>query len=454
MVPPASQTIPGPVDRSQLQAYPAGAPASRHLRVRFNGVEGFVWQTKVAAFATLEFTGPVRIEVDFPETWPAPTVRPLSRGIEISTGRGTAMFTLTAARDVSVDFGFGHTPLYVYATAAGADAARPLHGAAGVHYFEAGRVHEVGRLELKSGEEVYIEAGAVVRGCIRAINTKGVRIRGRGVLDGSFYNRGKDGTRSIVIEGSEDTLVEDIVMVEPSGWMLVVAASRGVTVRRVRMIGIHVATDGVDIVGSSDVTVEDCFLRNNDDCVAIKSGTYWIKEPRECTMLWNRPVENILVRGCILANDPAGNVVEIGHELSTSHVRGVVFRDCDVLHCHGNGAVFAIHNCDAADVSDVLYEDIRVEHYWDKLFDVRVMFSMWGRDVTRGRVRNVTFRNIRVAHPSCNSGYSLSVVGGWDAMHPVENVVFEDIYLNERKMTSFDGEMEIFTRHVHDMVIR
>jgi polygalacturonase len=200
--------------------------------------------------------------------------------------------------------------------------------------------------------------------------------------------------------------------------------------------------------------VENCFLRNNDDCVAIKAGTYWIKEPREATMLWNLPVENILVRGCILANDPAGNVVEIGHELNTSHVRGVVFRDCDVLHCHGNGAVFAIHNCDGAVVSDVLYEDIRIEHYWEKLFDLRVMASMWGEKGGTGQVRDVTFRNIRVAHPRHNEGYSTSVVGGWDATHTVQNVTFEDVYLNDAKVTSLDGALEIFTRHAHGLVVR
>jgi polygalacturonase len=28
-----------------------------------------------------------------------------------------------------------------------------------------------------------------------------------------------------------------------------------------------IGSDGIDIVGSRDVLVEGCFLRNNDDCV-------------------------------------------------------------------------------------------------------------------------------------------------------------------------------------------
>jgi hypothetical protein len=433
--------------------YPASAPASPHFRLWVNGVEHFVWQTKVAAFAVIELAGEAEVEIAFPADWGAPILRPVSRGLKAETDGARAKFTLSTLRDLSVDFGFSHPPLYLYVNEVEAPEARPVAGEAGVHFFAAGRVYEVGRLELKDGEQVYIEAGAVLRGCIRAINTKGVRIRGRGVLDGSGFTRGKDGTRAIVIEGSADAVVEDIVMIEPSSWMLVVAASRRVRVRRVRTIGILVGTDGVDIVGSREVRVEECFLRNNDDCVAIKAGTYWITEPRECTQLWNGTVEDILVQGCILANDAAGNVVEIGHELSTARVSGITFRDCDVLHCHGNGAVFAIHNCDAAVVSDVLYEDIRVEHYWDKLFDVRVMASMWGRDARRGAVRGVTFRNIRVAHPAYNAGYSTSILGGWDAEHPVETILFSEIYFNGRRVNSLDGELELFTRHARDVRI-
>lgn len=434
--------------------YPFTAPASPHFQVRVNGREAFVWQTGVAAFACAELEGEAEVEVSFPAGWPAPEIHPLSRGLRAEVCNGVARFAMPHAMNLSVSFGFENPPLYLYASAPEAYGSRPVPGTPGVYFFESGHVHKIGRLELKDNEEVYIEAGAVVQGCIRAIGTRGVKIRGRGILDGSYYERGRDGTRSIVIEGSEDALVEDIVMIEPSAWMIVIAASRQVTVRGVRQIGIHVATDGIDIVGSRDVLVEDCFLRNNDDCVAIKAGTYWISEPRECTMFWNHPVENILVRRCIFSNDRAGNVVEIGHELSTSYVRNVTFRDCDVLHCHGNGAVFAIHNCDAAEVSGILYENIRVEHYWEKLFDVRVMASMWGRDSERGRIRNVTFRDIRVAHPPQNVGYSTSIVGGWDAGHPVENVLFENISYDGRPVTSLDGELEIFTRHVNGMSIR
>jgi len=32
--------------------------------------------------------------------------------------------------------------------------------------------------------------------------------------------------------------------------------------------------DGIDVVGSEDVSISNCFVRSNDDCVAIKAVDY------------------------------------------------------------------------------------------------------------------------------------------------------------------------------------
>jgi len=79
-----------------------------------------------------------------------------------------------------------------------------------------------------------------------------------------------------------------------------------------------------------------------------------------------------------------GQAMEIGHELRTASVRDIRFRDCDVLAVHGHGGVFGIHNADRATVSDVLYENIRVEHHYEKLVDFRIVKSRWSKDDQRG----------------------------------------------------------------------
>jgi len=208
-------------------------------------------------------------------------------------------------------------------------------------------------------------------------------------------------------------------------------------------------------VSTRDVLIEGCFLRNNDDCVVIKAMQFHNRPEVALNngVARNNDVENILVRDCTFVNDRGGNAMEIGYELRADHIRNVSFINCDVLSVHGHGAAFAIHNGDHALVSDILYEDIRIEHYYDKLVDIRVLHSQWNRDPERGQVRNIVFRNIRAMPTKNNEGYTISVIGGFDSEHTVEGVVFENCYLNEQKVETAD-QLDLYIKHASGIEFR
>ena len=161
-------------------------------------------------------------------------------------------------------------------------------------------------------------------------------------------------------------------------------------------------------------------------------------------------MKNVRVRRCTFLNGHPGNVMEIGYELSAGRVGDIVFEDIDVINGHGDGAIFSIHNGDRARVENVLWENIRIDHYWDKLVDLRVLHSRYNRDAERGSVRGIRFKNIRVVHAPFNAGCSLSIIGGLSARHPVRDVVFEDFFLNDKKIGSAD-DFELYTRHVEGL---
>ena len=137
--------------------------------------------------------------------------------------------------------------------------------------------------------------------------------------------------------------------------------------------------------------------------------------------------------------------MEIGHELRSRHVRDITFRDCDILHVHGMGAAISINNGGQALVENIRYEDIRIEHYYDNLFWIRVIESRYSGTPQRGHIRNITFRDIAVLESIYNPGYSISAIGGFDPEHRVEDVRFENLSINGRRITDLH-EMDCFVR--------
>ena len=230
--------------------------------------------------------------------------------------------------------------------------------------------------------------------------------------------------------------------------MLVLGKCEGVRVSNLKEIGEVVSSDGIDVCGSRDVLIEGCFLHNNDDCVVIKACANYDNQTD-----WRADVENVEVRKCVFMNAGAGNTMEIGFELRTEQIRNIRFHDIDVLWKHGIGAIFSINNTDRATVSGVVFENIRVEHYYDKLVSIRISESRYSKDTERGRVRDILFKNIDVAKSPFNDGYSHSLIGGFDEEHNVERVVFENFTHGGIKATRA-RHIDLFTRHANGIEFR
>ena len=389
----------------------------------------------------------IEIECDAPISTCA--VRPRSRNVSAQIEGNVARFTLENPQNVSIEID-DMKPLFLFANET--EHETPSPDDANVRYFRAGEIHEIGELFLHDDQTLYIEGGAIVRGCVRATNAKNVRIAGHGVLDGSTFQRGDNARMSIIFEDCHNARIENITMIEPSSWMLVLGGCDGVAIENLHQIGEVMSSDGIDIVGSRNVTVRNYFLRNNDDCVAIKAVNYH-GQGADSGVDWRQNVENILVEGCVFVNDRGGNAVEIGFETQCDSMRDITFRNCDVLSVHGSGAAFAIHNGDRAVVENVLYEDIRVEHHYDKLIDLRVVDSVYRRDENFGTIRNITFRNIRVYRQPYNMGYTTSIIGGINAQHAIENVVIEDFYYNDDKVTDADA-LDLYVKQARNIEFR
>lgn len=425
---------------------PIGTRACPRFRLFVQGRECAVLNapiergTDFASYATYSLDEPAEVEVLCARPVGEASAHPRSLGLEVEAdGR---CVRLGLKRGLNLALRIDDAWLYLFHVEPSDPPTKD------VLRFEAGFVHRVGVIELRSNQTLWIEPGAVVQGVVRASASENVHLGGGGVLDGCWGEFEADWGRMVILDCCQHASISDLTIVRPRTWMVTLGGCRDVEVRNLHTIGACVSSDGVDVVGCQRVRVSGGLLRNNDDCVVIKAF-----EPkwRESSLpKWSQDVREVVVEGLAVANDTAGNALEIGHELRADSVSGIVFRNIDILHVHGHGAPFSINCADRASVSDVLYEDIRVEHHYDKLLNLRVIRSRYSIDEERGRIRGVTFRNVRVDQEACNPGYTVSLIGGWDESHLVEDLLFEDFRLGGRKVESL-RDLDAYTRHVGEI---
>jgi Glycosyl hydrolases family 28 len=446
---------------------PEGAPRAADFAVRVNGVDVGVLDTDVAGIASFSSDGPVEVEIRPRDDVKRVDVRPLSLAVKAALADGVVRLRLRRPCQASVELnGESERVLLLFFDPPETDAPPP--DAPNVRRFAPG-LHDAGPIELASGETLYIPAGAVVRGTVVARDATGVRILGRGILESP--GEGKQQGKMIRLERCRDARIEGLTILNSQTWTILCAHSENVTIERVKLVNWQFGSDGVDVVSSRHVRVADSFLRDNDDCVALKAmpGGEWPWD----TAGQAPDVVDVKVERGVLWNMAWGNALEIGFELHSAFVRDVVFRDIDVIHT-ARGAVLSIHDGDTATVRDVLYDDIRVEDARHKLVDLAIFLSQYSVDRPkdkaaiernylhgawdgvqkvapadraahapyRGHVRGVVFRNVRVV----DGCFPFSILSGYDDEHAVEDVTFEGLsYLGRPILGAEEGRF--FVEH-------
>ena len=218
-------------------------------------------------------------------------------------------------------------------------------------------------------------------------------MRGAGILDAGTRKRK---INMLVLRECRDAVIENIILLDPLGWTMHLSASENVRVSNTRVIGWRANSDGLDIEHSGKVRVDGCFWRTNDDCIAIKAiyppGVQGVPfeemiNPEtlgghDVPRIEGAVMEDIEIRNCVLWNDSGGQGFEIGFELRIDDIRGITFRDSDIIHVMGGGA-FTIHNGDRARIENLLIENIRVEDT-DRLVDFHVGLSIYSHRLPAG----------------------------------------------------------------------
>ncbi|MDR2956158.1 MAG: endo-polygalacturonase [Prevotella sp.] len=419
------------VEGSKIPVYPVKVGAEEQGR-RWKAMDDPVSSAEYydeAAFSYFDMNKPVLVEVKVPKEIISAKILPSSAGIASLIDGNTLSFRIEKPEKLTIKInGEKIKSLHIFANPFEENI--PDKNDPDVIYFGPG-VHEITHLEIGDNKTLYIAGGAVLKAMIgadeKAINTnpnglkyysptivlkgKNIKVKGRGIIDAT--NTPTHSRNMLVVEG-EDIGVEGIILKDPSVWTVPVRHSKNVLIENIKIIGYRANSDGIDICGSFDVEVNNCFIRTLDDLVVIK------------TLKGSGEAGRILVHRCVLWNELA-HALSIGAEL-TKDVSDVVFRDCDIIRDTGREWSLRVFQSDKALISNIRFENIRIEES-TKLISLWIGKNRWTNDDEGGNIRNITFKDIRA------KGEPLTVeFTGYDNDHKIDSVYFENVTINGEKL--------------------
>jgi polygalacturonase len=252
---------------------------------------------------------------------------------------------------------------------------------------------------------------------------------GHGMLDGP--------QQGFLVAYSRNVTIDGPTVVNPTYYTLLCGQSSGLAIRNLKAFSATSWSDGIDLMSCSDVIIDDVFLRNSDDTIAVYGARGEFKGD----------ARNYRVTKAILWADIAHpiNIGLHGSKDSPEVIENLVFRDIDVLgHDEDDRdyqGVMAITDGDNNLVRNVTFEDIRIDSIEEgMLFNIRAVFNAKyslapGRGVEGITIRNIAFKGGDINRP---------VIAGYAADRAVRDVRIENVTVAGRRLRRADIDVGAF----------
>lgn len=381
------------------------------------------------SFAGFDVAGPVEVRIRAEKPLGKLVIRPANPNVKIRMADlNTAILTLPGPCKLSIEPDGKKGPLLLFANPVEEHPPRTSDAGPRLIYFGPG-VHKPGKITLTNNQSLYLAGGAVVKAGIVA-EGENIRISGRGILDGSDWEWRKGPTPFVVSICGTNVEVSGITIRGASHWTLVPRNSRHVTVRNVKICGSRVQNDdGINPCNSQDVLITDCFIRSDDDCVAMKGLD--LNTP-------NNQVERVTVENCILWCDRA-RIFLLGHESRASFMRDITLRNLDIIHY--SMPVFLFEPGEEMRLQSVAIENIRIHGEGQAvLARLGPVVNQYMQNKVPGHVSDIHFKNVEVAG---DPGLCRIQISGADGQHGVSNVSFDNVRLPDAKLTRDSKQLEV-----------
>ena len=261
-------------------------------------------------------------------------IRPLENKIRHTVNQNTILFTLEKPRYLSVEFnGDRLHNLHLFANPL--ETETYSESSAGVMYFGPGihRPQDVpnNQIRIPSNTTVYLAPGAVVKAKLLVDKAENVRIIGRGILDHPL--------RGIEVTYSKNVLVDGITIVNPDHYTVFGGETTGLTIKNLKSFSCKGWSDGIDLMCCNEVLIDNVFMRNSDDCIAVYAHRWnYYGGSKNITLqnsiLWADIAHPVNIGG---HGNPADEVPVVGHKENRSRegpqhlLQGLLAHDVHVV---------------------------------------------------------------------------------------------------------------------------
>lgn len=307
----------------------------------------------------------------------------------------------------------------------------PKQGDKDVVYFGAGVHCPKERINIKSGQTLYVAGGAVLKAQITVLG-KNCTVRGRGIV--SWDNRGRNTGRNLKFDYCHNLKVEGLIFKDPSSWTFVIEGCNKVEIDNIKICASRMINDdAIDIVNSKNVVIKNSFARAQDDIIAIKGM------PR-CGKV---PCENIYIENCVLWVDIA-NIFRVGYECFAPYFKNIKAKNIyvpfystlyrDPPHYWSQAVVWVQPTTDMK-ISDVHIENMHVRADGRDMPLIIAEPRIVHLSKTFGSAQNITLKNVVVEGTKGNFRGQVWVAGQ-NENATIENVKVENVSYFGKKQTT------------------
>lgn len=273
-----------------------------------------------------------------------------------------------------------------------------------------------------SGKTVYLAPGSIIKGKFVCDKIENVRFIGRGIIH--------EPERGFELLFCKNIEIDGITVLNPTHYTVYGGEVDGLKINDLKSFSSKGWSDGIDLMSCSNVDINDIFMRNSDDCIAIYGHR------------WNfyGDARNYNIKNAILWADVA-HPINIGlhgdAESEGNMIENLRFSDIDILEHDEDDRNY--QGCMAFSVSDrnlvrnVSFENIRVENIQEgQLFNLRVLFNPKYSAAPGRGIKNILFKNISYD----GHGENPSVIEGYTEECCIDNIRFENVIINGKQIKS------------------